>query len=285
MLKSLSKITALCPRLVFALRYYRWSKKIINWSHPSNIQEFSMCQLFDKDTSVDFYAMLADKVRVRDYVKERIGESYITQFYGTWESADDIDFEKLPDRFVLKTNNGCATNIIVKNKAAADIPAIRKQLKVWLQYPYGELTGQIQYSRIKPLILAEEYLEQEKGVDSLPNDYKFFCINGKPVYILYYDDRKLNGHVTPNMLFDLKWNPIPEAVNRPVKHDVPCPKSLELMIKLAEKLSEGLKFVRVDFYEINNSPVFGEMTLTPDVITNIRTEFTPLMQAHLHVKE
>ena len=280
LVKMIARVTALCPRFVFALRYYRWSKKIIDWRNPRNLQEFSMCQLFSKEISLDFFAMLADKVAVRNFVKERIGEKYLNKLYGTWDSADKIDFKQLPDRFVLKTNNGCNSNVILKSKDGADIEAIRRKLDYWLHFPYGELTGQVHYSRIKPLILAEEYLEQKKGIDSLPYDYKFFCFNGEPRFILYYEERKLNEHVTPNMLFDINWKPIPNAVRHPVSHDVPRPHSLELMTKLATELSKGLRFVRVDFYEIDGNPIFGEMTLTPDVLTNIYTDFSPLMQAY-----
>lgn len=280
LVKMIARVTALCPRFVFALRYYRWSKKIIDWRNPRNLQEFSMCQLFSKEISLDFFAMLADKVAVRNFVKERIGEKYLNKLYGTWDSADKIDFKQLPDRFVLKTNNGCNSNVILKSKDGADIEAIRRKLDYWLHFPYGELTGQVHYSRIKPLILAEEYLEQKKGIDSLPYDYKFFCFNGEPRFILYYEERKLNEHVTPNMLFDLNWKPIPSAVRHPVSHDVARPQSLELMTRLATELSKGLRFVRVDFYEIDGNPIFGEMTLTPDVLTNIYTDFSPLMQAY-----
>ena len=106
LVKMIARVTALCPRFVFALRYYRWSKKIIDWHNPRNLQEFSMCQLFSKEISLDFFAMLADKVAVRNFVKERIGEKYLNKLYGTWDSADKIDFKQLPDRFVLKLLSG-----------------------------------------------------------------------------------------------------------------------------------------------------------------------------------
>ena len=271
----------MCPRSVFALRYYRWTKKIINWHHPHNLQEYVMCQLFRKDTSLDFFAQLADKVAVREYVGQRIGTQYLNKLYGTWSSAQAINFDTLPDRFVLKTNNGCGSNVIVKNKQGINQEAIRKKLDYWLHFPYGDLTGQIHYSRIRPLILAEEYLEQEKGSDSLPSDYKFFCFQGKPQFVLYYEGRKLNGHVTSNMLFDMNWRPIEEAVRLPITHPIPLPQSFQTMRQLAATLSEGIDFVRVDFYEIGGKPIFGEMTLTPDTITSIRQDFTPLIQIHL----
>ena len=278
LVKMIARVTALCPRFVFALRYDRWSKKIIDWRNPRNLQEFSMCQLFSKDTSLDFFAMLADKVAVRNFVKERIGEEYLNELYATWTSPNDINMENLPNRFVLKTNNGCGCNVIIYNKKEIDLCAIKKKFDYWLYFPYGDLTGQLQYSRIKPFIMAEKFLEQKKGVESLPYDYKFFCFKGKPQFVLYYESRKLNEHVAPNMLFDMEWNPIIEAVKHPISHKVECPQSFSLMKKLAARLSEGIDFVRVDFYEIDGRPIFGEMTLTPTMI-NIKPQFAPLMQA------
>lgn len=262
------------------LRYYAWTKHIINWKKPRNIQEYSMCQLFREDTSLDFFAQLADKVGVREYVEQRVGRQYLNQLYGTWTSAEAIDFDSLPERFVLKTNNGCGSNVIVRDKKKMNREAIIRELAYWLSYPYGDLTGQIHYSRIRPLILAEEYLEQEKGKDSLPYDYKFFCFRGQPQFVMFYEGRKLNGHITQNMLFDLNWNPLPEAVKRPITHTIPRPQSLATMKELAATLSKGIDFVRVDFYEIDGKPIFGEMTLTPD-INSTRPDFSPLMQLHL----
>ena len=99
-------------------------------------------------------------------------------------------------------------------------------------------------------------------------------------YILYYEGRALNQHETPNMLFDLNWNPIPHAVLRPILHEIPKPESLNEMILCAKKLSFGFDFVRVDFYEIGKKPIFGEMTFTPDIMFNIYSSFTDLMQIH-----
>lgn len=278
LVKMIARVTALCPRFVFALRYYLWSKKFINWNNPRNLQEFSMCQLFSKDTSLDFFAMLADKVAVRNFVRERIGDKYLNELYATWTSPNDISIENLPNCFVLKTNNGCGCNEIIYDKEEIDINAIKKKFAYWLYFPYGDLTGQSHYSKIRPLIMAEKFLEQKKGVDSLPYDYKFFCFKGKPRYVLYYESRRLNEHIAPNMLFDMDWNPIVEAVKHPISHKVKCPQSFTLMKELVAKLSDGIDFVRVDFYEINGQPIFGEMTLTPTMI-NIKPQFAPLMQA------
>lgn len=278
--RPLAKVFRLCPRRILSLRYYKATKHFINWKSPRNIQEFSCCQLFDKNTDVVRLASLADKVAVRDYVKAIIGEQYLTKLFGVWTSPVDIDFEALPHSFVLKTNNGCASNIIVKDKSKIDEAQVRQKLAYWLKFPYGDLTGQIHYSKIKPLILAENFLRQSTTSDILPYDYKFFCYKGEPKYILFYEGRSVNGHLTPNMLYDLEWRSIPHAVVRPIDHEVPKPASLDEMIMCVQKLCKGFDFVRVDFYEINNRPVFGEMTFTPDILTNIKSEYVDLMQLH-----
>ena len=268
----------LFPKFVLTFRYYRWTRKLIRWNNPRNTQEYSLGLLFKKNTDITLLANLADKVKVREFVRDKIGSQYLTEMYGCWASADEIDFDLLPDSFVLKTNNGCASNIIVRGKNSIDIEKVKSKLDYWLRFPYGALTGQIHYSKIKPLILAENYLEQSKDKDILPFDYKFFCYKGKPLYILYYEGRKLNGHITPNMLYDMNWNPLNSEVNFPINHVVNKPISFEIMKACVTSLCADFEFVRVDFYEIDNHPVFGEMTFTPDILTNIREDFYPLMR-------
>lgn len=279
-IKPLSLIGKRFPKQVIDWRYYRQNKCWIDWEHPRNIHEYSIVQYFKPDTNLKLFGQLADKVGVRDFVRERIGEQYLTKLYGVYHSVPEIDFNVLPDRFVLKTNNGCGNNVIVRDKRLMDQKEVRKRLQRWLQFPYGDLTGQIHYSLIKPLILAEEYLEQVKGKDMLPYDYKFFCYKGKPLYILYYEGRRLNGHFTPNMLYDMNWNPIADAVKRPIDHPVDIPVSFEEMKRCVANLCFGFDFVRVDFYEVNNRPVFGEMTFTPDISLYINKDFYPLMDLY-----
>lgn len=278
--RPLSKIFKLFPRVILSLRYFKLTHRFINWRHPRNIQEYEFCQLFDKNTNISLFAQLADKVKVRSFVEERIGSQYLTQLFDTWESPFDISFEKLPNTFVLKTNNGCGNNIIVKNKYDVDKADVIKKLSYWIKFPYGDLTGQIHYSMIKPLILAESYLRQSHESDILPYDYKFFCYKGYPKYILYYEGRSLNGHITPNMLFDTSWTAIPQAVIRPLERKIPKPSSFDEMLECVKRLCVGFDFVRVDFYEINNRPVFGEMTFTPDILDYVRQDYKDLMEIH-----
>ncbi|MCM1520886.1 MAG: hypothetical protein NC098_08885 [Lachnoclostridium sp.] len=275
-LKALGKVARHFTREILTIRYKRWTGRTINWEKPSNLQEYIFKKVADAENDealISLMGDLADKVKVREYVRSRVGEGYLPELYGTWERAEDVDWDALPEKFVIKTNNGCGTNIIVKDKSKLDRKDAVKKLSRWMAFPYGELTGQPHYSRIKPLILAEEFLEEKKDGDELPHDYKFFCFKGVPRFILYYEGRVVNGHVCDNITYDMHWNKLNDVVNYPTDHDVDPPKSLELMTELARKLSEGFDFVRVDFYNINDKPVLGEMTFTPDVTMNFTPEF------------
>lgn len=276
LLRSIARVAARHPRRILDLRYRRWTGKSVDWKNPTNLQEFILKNVIDvagDELKLELYSTLADKVRVRSYVTDILGEGYLPKLYGTWETVDEIDWDSLPDKFAIKTNNNCGTNIIVRDKNRLDINDARRKLSRWLKFPYGELTGQPQYSNIKPLIFAEELLEEKKDSPELPRDYKFFCFNGVPRFILYYEGRKVNGHLTPNIAYDLHWQKLDDIVRRPADHDVPPPKPLDEMIELAARLSHGLKFVRVDFYVINDRPILGEMTFTPDVVINFTSEF------------
>lgn len=263
------------PKNILRLRYWLWTHKLMSFSRPTNLQQYTLAEMIktkDDPELLKLYAKSADKYAVREIVKEKYGEEIIPKLLGVWEKAEDIDFDALPDSFVLKTNNGCGTNIIVRDKARLDREDARTKLTKWLKLPYGELSGQIHYAAIPPRIIAEELLKQE-GSDGLPNDYKFFCFDGEPQFILYYEGRQVNGHITYNKVMDLDWNEVKGVVNLPSMHDIPRPASLEKMVDIARKLSKGYKFVRVDLYDINGKPVFGELTFTPDVITNFTPEF------------
>lgn len=154
----------------------------------------------------------------------------------------------MPDQFVLKTNNGCGNNIIVRDKSELDTTATRKKLDYLDSFSLRRHYRTDSLCAYPPRIIAESYLEQDKNnPDNLPCDYKFFCFKGKPYYILYYEGRKINGHITPNMLFDMDWTPLPEAVLRPTTHDIPKPVSFDEMKELATKLAQGIDFARHRF--------------------------------------
>lgn len=217
----------------------------------------------NSDTSL--WTMLADKIRVREYVAKRCGEDVLPELYATYESAADIDFDALPDAFAIKTNNGCASNYLVRSKVNADLEVIRAGLARWLRFPYGELTGQLHYAKIQPRILAEELLFQKENPQATLIDYKFYCFGGKPTYCYVVSNRRFDAkHTHSRMIYDMDWNPILE-VFVPGKEfgNTMKPNCFEEMREIAVKLSADIPFVRVDLYEVNGTVRFSEMTFMP----------------------
>ncbi|MBR2203660.1 MAG: hypothetical protein IJ914_05665 [Prevotella sp.] len=233
----------------------------ISWDDPKDLNEKINWMKFNYDTSE--WTRLADKYLVRDYVKERIGETVLPQVYGAWERASDIDFEKLPERFVLKTNHGCGMVIPVKDKSILDDEGIRKKLDMWLKERYGYDTVEPHYLKIHPLIYAEELLENDTDFSSSLVDYKVFCFSGEPYCIMVCIDREIGQHAD-FYFYDTKWDSFPPHLAGKHHKDIsiPKPKCLSQLLDYASKLAEGHPQVRVDFYIIKNKIYFGEMTFT-----------------------
>lgn len=254
------------PEFLFSLRYKQSTGHTLNLKKPQTLYDKIAYLAFRSDTTE--WSKLADKVAVRDYICECGFSDYVPKLYGIWEKASDVDFDKLPNSFVIKTNNASATNIIVKDKSVLDLCATRKQLDKWLKWKYGLETCQPHYSRIKPLILAEELLIDNETTKQgkLLIDYKFYCVNGKPMYVMVMTDRKLNTHDVKVGIFDMDWNIHPEYLSKShesVDINIKRPVSFDTMQSIACALSSKFAFCRVDFYEINGKPMFGEMTFTP----------------------
>lgn len=148
------------PNIIWKIRYCKDYKKFPNLKKPQSFMEKILWLSLYSDTSM--WSKLADKYRVREYVIDRCGEQYVNKIYGIYNSAIEIDYSLLPKSFVLKTTNSCATNIIVKDKNILNIKETNHKLNKWLKFPYGELTGQLHYTQIEPLIIAEKFMEQTK---------------------------------------------------------------------------------------------------------------------------
>lgn len=200
---------------------------------------------------------LADKYAVRKYIAETIGEKYLVPLIGVWDSPDEINFAKLPERFVLKVNWGSGSNIIVTDKAKLDISLTQRQLAKWMKkesnhYYHG---FEFCYRDIPPKIIAEEYLE---GINGSLYDYKCLCFNGQPEFIWVDIDRFTNH--TRNF-YNLNWEKQNIGLLYPNSDkEIPCPKFLPEMISLSRKLSKGFPFVRADFYISGERLYFGELT-------------------------
>lgn len=201
-----------------------------------------------------------DKFAVKDYVSETIGKQYAVETIAQWSDPDEIDFDSLPDQFVLKVNWSSGYNIIVPDKSKLDISNTKSKLRKWIQpdrnsyYQYFNWG----YKHMKPVIYAEKYLEQIAGQ---VYDYKLFMCNGRFEYMFISTDRSNDDTLTYDF-FDAEFNHIPVIYGRGKNaNPIPTkPKHFEKMVELAKKLAEPFPFVRVDFYEVGDNVYLGEMT-------------------------
>lgn len=228
----------------------------LNLKNPQTFTEkLNWLKLYDHDPR---YPGIVDKWAVMDFVKERIGAEYCVKKYGVWAHFDDIDFDALPDRFVLKCTHDSGGVVICRDKAAFDKQAARKKLEKSLKTNYYWHGREWPYKLVTPRILAEEYLEDAETKD-LP-DYKFFCFDGKPAFLFVATGR--GAGKTCFDFFDTAYNWLPVKQHYPNALVTPeKPQCFEEMLELARKLSDGFKHVRVDFFQVNGKVYFGEMTL------------------------
>lgn len=201
---------------------------------------------------------LTDKYKVRKWVADKIGEEYLIDLLGVWDKFEDIDFSTLPDRFVLKTNHGSGTNVIVKDKKSLNIKNTKRKFKDWLDTDFGYKSFELHYATIEPKIIAEKYIETELGE---LQDYKFLCFGGQP-YFCWVDMGRYSNH-TRNV-YNLEWElqPWNQELYSHYEKPIEKPENFEKMVEIAQVLSEGFPHVRVDLYNVNGKIYFGEMTFT-----------------------
>ena len=241
--------------------YERADGKVLDLDNPQTFDEkIQWLKLYD---SIPLKSRLADKYSVRDWVKEKIGEKYLIPLLGVYDKFDDIDFAKLPNRFVIKCTHGSGYNIIVKDKATFDSTEAKSKINKWLGENFAFKNGcELHYCAIKPKIIIEKYIE---NTDGDLYDYKFWCFNGKVKYIQFLSERNLGG--MKMAFYDTKWRKQTFVSDYHYPLDTKNrekPDNLRKMIKLAEKLSRGFYYVRVDFYRLDDNTIcFGEMTFTP----------------------
>lgn len=199
---------------------------------------------------------LADKYAVREYVSKTIGAEYLVPLVGNgvYYNANDIDFNKLPNEFVLKLTKGSGYNLICNDKSQLNIESTRKILKEWLHVQPYYMSREPQYKG-KPALICEQMLEYNI------TDYKFFCFHGKPSYVELYIDRQ-GKH--KKLFYDMNWQKAGfTTANDMCDYSIEKPEEFDLMIDLATKLSKDISFVRVDLYIHNSKVYFGELTFHP----------------------
>ncbi len=203
-----------------------------------------------------------DKLGVREYLKNTgIHNINVPAFFGVWERAEDIDFSRLPQQFVLKCNHGCGYNIIVRDKNMLDIPQTITKLNKWMKEDYGKQHNEYHYSYIPRKIFAEEYLSDLDATGSIV-DYKLMCIGGKPVFFLVCRERDAKGHALLSS-YTLDWQRAGYLKSEDPT-TIPAPENLDTMIAAANRIAKDFPFVRVDFYDNYGKVYLGELTFTPE---------------------
>ncbi|MBP9999066.1 MAG: glycosyltransferase [Proteobacteria bacterium] len=247
----------------------QWYKNItgrdLNLDNPQTFNEkIQWSKLYD---STPIKTKLADKFLVRKWVTRKIGKKYLIPLLGAYNYFDEIDFDKLPNQFVIKCNHGAGYNIVVKDKSQLDLKDARQKIDSWMSEDFAFKNGcELHYHNIKHKIIIEQLIENKSCSDL--NDYKFYCFGGKVKYIQVISERTLTSHKV--CFYDTKWKKQSWWDNDYYEGNIKKPKNLSKMLKLASKLSKGFNFVRVDLYYLDTDEIyFGEMTFTPNSGTMI----------------
>lgn len=255
-------LTFLPDKIYLKILFFIETGQLIDFSNPISFQEkIQWLKLNQRDAKM---TQLVDKNFVKEWVKNKIGSKYIIPTIGEWDKFDEIDFIKLPQKFVLKTTHGGGSTgvVICNDKNYFDFNKASKKIHKSLSFDIYKQYREWPYKNVKRKIIAEELIEMPGGGEMI--DYKIYCFNGDPQYVQVIQNRHTNETID---FFDIHWNHMefvglnPNAQN--AKNIIPKPSVLEEMIKVARELSENFKFTRIDLYVIDDRIYFGEITFYP----------------------
>lgn len=254
-------LTIISPVLNTKARYKKVFGKELNLAQPETLNEKILWLKLNRYIKDPLVINCADKYQVREYV-EKCGYGHIlNELYNVYDSPEEILWDELPNRFVIKWNYGAGMNIICTDKSKMDRGEVFAQLRKWRKIKYWLPYSEMQYKYTPKRIICERYICGLNG--RLPVDYKIYCFNGKPLYIGNFIERNIEAHTIVRGYFDTQWNHIPICKNEIDITKFPKPEHLEEMIEIAAKLSAPFPFVRVDLYEAECKVIFGELTFTP----------------------
>lgn len=243
--------------------YKRALGKELNLNDPQTLNEKCMWLKLNTYYNHPLITECCDKYLVRNYVKRAGCGEILNELLGVWDRPDEIDFDILPNKFVLKCNHGAGYNIICDDKIKLDIDMVKQQLKIWMKEDYWKLYAETQYKFIHKKIICEQYIETEN--DGWPNDYKFFCINGRCDCVMICKERKTG--VPKFYYFDrsLTYHPeyfyiTPTEEEKILPEEILYPQNIEEMFRFAEKLAKPFPFVRIDLYNEKGKIIFGALT-------------------------
>lgn len=256
--KEIGILGVIPDKIYLKFLYKRLLGQDLDLTNPKTFNEkLQWLKLHDRNP---LYTKMVDKYEVRGYVKEKIGEEYlIPMIAGPWKTADEINFDALPDQFVLKCTHDSGSVNICRDKSLLDISDTRKTLDRCLKIKFYYLAREWPYKNVKPRIIAEQYISDVDNKEV--KDYKLHCFNGRVKLILVCVDRL---GLEKKVFYDSQWNKVPlKRPNMSSDVEVAKPSKLDSMITIAELFSKEIPFLRVDLYEISGKLYFGELTFFP----------------------
>ena len=259
-LRHMRKMRFLPSKFYVKIHYEYFSGKKLDLNNPQDFNaKIEWYKVFFRPKILN---TLADKYEVRKFIEVNIGKQYLNELYGVYDNPEDIDFDSLPNEFIIKANHTNGHNLIVNNKGSLDKQKVIKLFRKWLgKNQYYRRGQEWAYKDIEPKIIIEKFLKEDNKSDLI--DYKYYCFDGKAEFINVHLDRT-NDH--KQGFFDLDFNLLPFGKNsnyKSISSGIEKPSNLDEMTKLSETLARNLPFVRVDFYSINGKSIFGEMTFYP----------------------
>lgn len=252
------------PKIASKILFYISQGKRMNMKNPQSFNEKIMWLKLNTYYKNPLITTCADKAKMQEYIRSIGCSEILPEIFGVWSKPKDIDWDSLPNKFVIKCNHGCGYNIVCFNKAKMNEHKVKEQLAQWLNEDYYKDYAETNYQFIPKRIVCERFIETSVTGDRLPIDYKIYCFNGKPKAILVCEERSTDDSMDLLKLtwFDTDWKPLDIGMNKNFA-GVLRPKNLDKMIKYCVKISKPFPFVRIDFYDTDEQPYLGEMTFTP----------------------
>ena len=249
-------------KLYLSIVYFANYGKRLNWKRPRLFSEkMQWLKLYNRNPE---YVIMADKIKAKEWVASKIGKEYIIPTIGIWDNVESVDFERLPNKFVIKCNHNSGTGMcICTNKEELDLKKVKYNLKKGINEDYYKIGREWPYRDIPRKIFAEQFMVDNSDSGDLI-DYKFFCFNGVPKFCQVIRDRSSYETID---IYDTDWKKTPFVGLNPDckngKTEVPRPSKLNSMIDICKKLAYNTPFTRVDLYFINGNIYFGELTFYP----------------------
>ncbi|OTA19175.1 hypothetical protein Xbed_02572 [Xenorhabdus beddingii] len=260
--KTLYYLSEYFPEVVTKRLYYRTFKKNLALDNPKTFNEKLQWLKLREYNNNPLVTLCADKHSVREYVIKSGCSEILNEIYFSWSSPNEIIWHTLPDKFVLKCNHGAGYNIVCKDKNLLNPNQVKKKLSKWMAHDYWKLAVELCYKHIPKKIICEKFIETKSG--HLPYDYKVFCFNGKPLFVMLCTERETSK---PKYYFvDKDWNVLPYGLDYLKLNDsklLEKPEGYLSLFYFAEKLAKPFPFVRADFYLNDGKIIFGELTFVP----------------------